>query len=198
MDEEREYGEGKYKKTLQTFILGNEQTKRIRCLIWGDNRIKELRKKNNCRKKCKYSSNFFTKKPFCLNITTLFPKFFILFQIIQILRGDAKPPNMKFFPTNDKNLLKVELQILKDTEVNLFGVFDPKRKKKNVLSTVNFKTITEAEGDVGMSGTNFICFFDFRFSFHAMFVFLSNRRICETTVRRIFCGQDDMHHRDLN
>lgn len=73
-----------------------------------------------------------------------------MFQIIQILRGDAKCPNLKYFPTNDKNLLKIELQILKDTEVILLGVHDPTAKKKHASTTVNFQTITEAEGDISM------------------------------------------------
>lgn len=76
---------------------------------------------------------------------------FSLLQKIQILRGDCKLPNMKFFPTNDKNLLKVELQILKDTEVKSWDEFDPQKEGiQDGPTEVDFNSIIEAEGNIGL------------------------------------------------
>lgn len=38
----KEYGEGKFKKHVKRFVVCNNETKRIRCIIWNENRIREL------------------------------------------------------------------------------------------------------------------------------------------------------------
>lgn len=35
----KSFGEGKNKKILKRFILMNNQTKRLRCIIWGEARV---------------------------------------------------------------------------------------------------------------------------------------------------------------
>lgn len=79
-------------------------------------------------------------------------------------------PNLKFFPTNDKNLLQVELQILKDTQIVSYGLFNPAKEGINNGPTpVNFDNIMEHEGNI--SKIIFIYFFHTNFKIDLQFIY---------------------------
>lgn len=63
-------------------------------------------------------------------------------------RGDAKQSNLKWFPTSDPNLVKIELSSSPDIVITSYGKYDDIEKPSPLETYVTFAIIVDATGKI--------------------------------------------------